>query len=611
MSIHEDDPGRGRSRRDVIHGAAALGLGAVTLPSLLAACSGDDKTGAVQSPSSHATTDAGAESTPSPESSSRVQNGSAGSSGVSLAPLTSGVYYPKPYVGPRARQTKPFGDNKTVFTVVVPEDTSVVGDWNANQMTKWFEKRTGVKVKFHTVSTANNDMTKVNAMIASGDLPDAFMGIPFTRDQISLYGQQGVFAKLDEHIAKLAPQLRDAYHGYPDLASLAKATDGNTYAFPSLNDCYHCHVSPSRAWVNKNFVEAGGGKIPETTEQLRAFLKALKANDADGHGDTVPLAAGVNNPIDRFFMNAFLYNPGEPWLALDGNKVDFVANKPQWRQALKYLRSLFDDGTLSPQVFTMTDEALQKLGNNPHYDRIGVARCYYWGSFMDAGTAEPDSRWRRYVPVPPLKGPDGVHYAAWDYYSPYILNSVVITKACEHPDVLVRWADYQMELEATLIAYNGIEGKSWGWAKKGDRSIQRRQAVWRQSVWPAPAGQSWDQYSAMYRSNDFRLGQQTDQKNSAVPAQLYYDSKVYAKHKQPKELQLPPLIFDEATAASNADIALALKNHVTQSMAQFATGKLDIDDDNVWKTYVGKIDQMNLALYLKNYQKAYDSRPTG
>ena len=59
-----------------------------------------------------------------------------------------------------------------------------------------------MNIKFQTVVTVgpdgSQDMTKVNAMLAAGDLPDAFMGIPFTRDQLSLYGQQGAFIPLDE-----------------------------------------------------------------------------------------------------------------------------------------------------------------------------------------------------------------------------------------------------------------------------------------------------------------------------------------------------------------------------------------------------------------------------
>jgi len=113
------------------------------------------------------------------------------------AEVSDGPTYKSGYVGPHATVKKPFGDGKTTFKIVVPQDTQVVGDWNKNKTTEWFEKLTGVKVQFQEVLITNpnggTDLTKINAMLSGGDLPDAFMGIPFTPAQISLYGQQGTF----------------------------------------------------------------------------------------------------------------------------------------------------------------------------------------------------------------------------------------------------------------------------------------------------------------------------------------------------------------------------------------------------------------------------------
>lgn len=165
---------------------------------------------------------------------------------VSAAPETEGVNYPAEYVGPRATQKKPFTDGSKAFTVVVPQDSTVVGDWNKNEFTAWLEKRTGLKVEFKGISLAGGDMTKVNAMIAAGDLPDAFLPVPFTRDQVSLYGQQGVFAPLDDHISTYAIELQQAMKDYPDLKPLSTSSDGKIYRFPTLNDCAHCATWPSR-----------------------------------------------------------------------------------------------------------------------------------------------------------------------------------------------------------------------------------------------------------------------------------------------------------------------------------------------------------------------------
>jgi len=580
----------GVSRRDLIRFGVGVGVAAAASPMLLAACGGgDDDTGGE--------TPQGLEGVPKKE----------------LGAETSGVQYPENYVGPKARELKTFADGQQTFRVVVPVDTVVTGDWNKNSFTKYMEEKTGLKVQFQTVTTSGpngTDMTKVNAMLAAGDLPDAFLGIPFTRDQLSLYGSQGVFTPLDDLIETYAPQMRQAMTDYPDLRQLNKGTDGKTYTFTGLNDCYHCSISPGRALIYQPWLDKLNLEMPKTTEDLRNVLKAFKDEDPNGEGNAIPFAAGKDNAIDRYFMNAFLYNPGEPWLRLDNEKVDFVANKPQWREALKYLRSLYDDGLLGNDVFSMTGEAMTRLGNNPGYARLGFVRAYYWGSFIDI-TYKGGDRWRDYVPVPPLEGPDQTRIAAWGHYVAYGTAGMQISSKVTNPELLVQWADHQMELETTVFGYGGTPNKNWTWAKAGQKGINDKQAIYALDIWPAPVGTSWNQYSVMYRTNDFRLCQFADPKNPNFEKDLYEASTIYEPFKSEKEWELPPVIFDEAQAAQNADTATSLSNHVKQSMAQFATGKKDINDDAAWDSYLKDMDKMGLPAYLANYQQAYDNRPKG
>ncbi|HEY8790019.1 MAG TPA: hypothetical protein VIM10_12925 [Actinopolymorphaceae bacterium] len=590
-SIEPTETGPREPRRLSRRSVVGYGIGATVLPAFLAACGGGS---------------GGGTNTPA--------TGVANAPKATLGAPTPDVLYAADYVGPRATKKTPFGDGSKTFTVVVPQDTQYTGDWNKNTFTDLFAKKTGINIKFQTVVTVatdgSQDMTKVNAMLASGDLPDAFMGIPFTRDQISLYGQQGVFVALDDYIETYGVEMKEAIKSYPELKTLNKATDGKTYTYNGLNDCYHCRSGSGRAWINQKFLDKLGMKMPGTTEEFRAVLKAFKTQDPNGHGDTVPWANDVGDTIDRFIMGAFTYNPGEPWLRLEDGKVTFVPNKPEWRQGLKYLRSLYDDGLMTADVFTRTSESLSKLGNTPGHARIGFTRSWYWGSFANI-TYETGARWRDYVSVPTLKGPDGIQIASWDYYGAYGTAGIEITKKASNPELLAQWADFQMELENTNDAYGGTQNKNWTWAKAGQIGINGKQAVYALDIWPAPVGTSWNQFAVMYRSNDFRLSQFADPKNPNFEKDLYEASRPYEPLAQSKDWQLPPLIFDEAGAASNADIATVLSNHVKQSMANFAIGKLDINDDKAWNDYTSKIDKMGIAAYIRTYQAAYDARPKG
>lgn len=574
------------SRRSFFR-AASLSLSAVAFPSLLTACTGEES---------------GAEKPKGIENVEQIQ----------LGAETKGVQYPEGYVGPKASAKEPFHDGSKTFRVVVKQNAEDIGDWNKNQFSKWLEERTGVKVEYQAILTTNADgsvdLAKVNAMLASGDLPDAFLNIPFTDDQISLYGSQGVFVALEDYIETFAPEMRRAMEDYPDFRSLITAKDGSLYQFRGINDCYHCRVSPGRALINKKYLEKVGADVPETTEDLRKVLKLFKDKDPTGKGDIIPFGAGVEQQIDRYIMNSFTYNPGGDrnggWLRLNDGKVEFVANTPGWREGLRFLRTLGDDGTLTKDAFTLTDEELLRVGNQ---GRLGFVRAYYWGTFVDIEYKD-DALWYDYVSVPPLKGPEGVQYAGWDHYL-FGAERLVITSKCENPELLVQWADYQMELEAIMRAYGGVKGDNWDWAKEGDKAINGEQAVWGADTFPSPLGQGWDQNSTMYRSNDFRLGQYADPKAPSFEKDLYEASTVYEPLAQPKEMQLPPLIFDESQAAQKADTAVAIESHVKQHLAKFSLGELDINDDAAWKAYTDKFEAMGLPAYLELHQAVYDERP--
>lgn len=441
---------------------------------------------------------------------------------IELPEPTPGHAYPDPYVGPRVYDRKPFGDSSTTFKVVVRQDPTVTGDWNKNVFSAWLEERTGVKVEYQAVNTTGpdggTDLSKINAMLAGGELPDAFLGIPLSQGQIALYGQQGLFQDLTllrTDAAQDAGGEADAAHRHdrPRRPALPDA---------GVNECYHCNTARSKAFINTEYLDKIGGEMPVTLEDFRSLLKELKERNPSGKKDFRPFIGG--NPtwdgMDVWFVNPFTYNPGEPWLRLNNGQVEFVPTLPEWRQGMAYMRSLFDDGTLTKQSFSITSTELTKLGDQ---GLIGVARCFYWGAFVSI-EYQKDALWRQYEPIMPLQGPTGNRIASNNYQvTPQV--SLLITNNCEHPEVLTQWGDYQLDLEAILRAYDrgGEQGEQWDYAEEGEKGIDGRQAVWKTvgaSDTDETVGRGWNQLSLMYRSLDFRNGQVNDPENPTFEADL-------------------------------------------------------------------------------------------
>ncbi len=534
-----------------------------------------------------------------------------------LGPLKSGVNYPPGYIGPKARRQQTIVTEPVTFTVVVPQSLTV-GDWSTNEFTRWMEQQTGIRIQWRQVAGKGNDpetMTKVNAMMAAGDVPDAFLGITFTRSQLYLYGAQNLFVDLNPYLERYAPNLQQAMKDYPEAPKLIKSPDDGVYSFPDFNDCYHCRASGGRALINTDWVRKVGLAIPTTTEEFREVLTAFKKADLGGKGRTIPFGGYKDAPLDSFFMNSFLYNPSyslnggdRPWLVVTDGKVEANFVKDEWREGLKYLHGLYADGLLAKDIFTATEDQIKRYGDNPGGPVMGGARVYYWGTFMTMDLDDPKARWRQYETMTPLKGPNGVQFAPWNYLSVGVeVSTLVVTRKCKRPDLLVRWADFQMDLEAILRSYAGPDFR---WSAKGDKGINGKQSVFGMESWNTDEtkGKTWDQYAVMYRSGDFRLAERVNPKKPTFESPLYEQTRDHLfPHKQPMERQFPPVTLEADQAALDAEIGLNLKSEVTTSMARFVTGRLDPNDDAQWNDFTDRVRSIGLTPYLEIQQAAYET----
>lgn len=522
------------------------------------------------------------------------------------------VVYPDGYVGPIASMKGPITTERARLKIVVPQDANVA-DWNTNVFTKWYEKRTNVQVDFQIVGgggsgTQSDTMTKVNAMIASGDLPDAFM-VPFTPSQVYVYGsQQKTFRPLEHIVQQYCPEAQRMLSQYPDVKKTMTTPDGHMYALPFIADVFHVHAGNDRTWIYKPWLEKLGLKMPTTLDEFEHTLEMFKTHDLNGKGagSILPMVSDSQSFFDQFFMGSFMYCPPSPWLMLNGDTVEAAYVKDGWRSGLQYLNRLYGKGLIAKQSFTQSAEQLQRLGN-ASTPEVGVFREYYWGSFMTINQDHP--AYLDWECLPMLNGPSGKPTAAWDYYSAIYPPTFVVTTASKIPEIATMWADGLYEMEATIRADWGVLGRDWHWAKQGDVSLNGGQASFVvDSVWP-PAHRWWGQDATAYQSNDFRLSQGVNPKSPTYEKALYEQTKsAYYPYRQPQSMQLPPLYMTTSQTSQVADLATTINNYVTQSMAGFITGKQDPNDDGKWNSYLSTLKKMGLPRYLDIYSKAYQKR---
>lgn len=489
---------------------------------------------------------------------------------------------------------------KKTFTIMVPQ-TNYVQDVNTNAYFEWVEEQTGVEIEW---LTAPEDVIaeKVNLTLTSGSLPDAFLYCGLTSTQQSQYGEEGVFLNLAPYIEEHSEYIKAAYEVDPVLPDAITMPDGGIYALAGVNACYHC-IYCGRAWINQTWLDNLGLDMPTTTDELTAVLQAFKTEDANGNGDTedeIPFLACADTwraSVYDYLMEAFTYNDYRNRLMLDDNKqVTFVANTDEWKAGLSYIRGLIEEELIDPASLYLTAAETQVITGGDDAVAGVMPSMSYWGVL--------GNNLEEYVALPPLKGPEGVQNAFARQDTGFVNGQFAITNACEDPETLFKWADFQFSEEATYFSSWGIKDVDWFDASPGDIGVNGEPAKYRiadEQQEGAVRNNSAPNIALANRTADFRLSQAVKDETDAE-YRLYMAAKQYEPYAP--DTFVPTLVFTGEEAARVSVLATQINDYVDESTAAFLNGDLDLEGD--WDRYIEEFEALELEEYLMLQQTAYD-----
>ena len=505
--------------------------------------------------------------------------------------------------------TYPIVTEPVTLSVFAPQSATIT-DFNTNEFTQYLEQMTGIDLEFE-VAPSDSATEKVNLIMTGGDVPDVFLvGNSNTVPDENRFGiEEGSLIDLTDLIETQMPVFKKFLDETPGLREQITATDGKIYSLPRFNEAYHGTYS-HKMWVNTKLLEEMGEEVPATTEDFYRICKAYK----EQHPNGIPVLGGTywnGNPVS-YFTNAFTYYPGNQsphgMVVADGT-VSTMANIEEYREGLRYMRKLYEDGLLYEGSFTLDDQQAKALiasEGEPVLFVMGGASII----FIDR-TANPEL-YSHYYPLEPLKGPEGVQYAT--YVPTEVYPAAAITSACEHPEAAARMIDYLYSLEGTLTATYGEKGEgSWGDAKEGQVGLDGSPALYEKyrPYSTEPQNAVWTDAGLDFWPSAFRFGEATDPDVDIFSPEgqekmLYNATKeLYEPHKPTDVETLPTalkLTIDESQEIQT--MSVEVKNYYQESAVQFITGAMDLDKD--WDTYVKGLEDMGMGRLLEVYQTAYD-----
>ena len=530
-------------------------------------------------------------------------NGGSSSSGSSSTPANSGSSSSdNTGVTMSAPGEYPIVNEKVTYTVMAPQ-TNYILDLQTNAYTQWLEEKTNVHIEYETVPEAALT-EKVNLSLASSEIPDAYLSCNIDSASQVKYGKEGVFVNMAPMIEQYGYEIPKAYEANNLLPGAVTTPDGEIFALAGVNECYHC-LYCGRAWINQTWLDNLGLDYPETTEDFVNVLRAFKEQDANGNGDPndeIPML-GISGmwraSCYDFLLGSFVYNDFTDRLSVENGTVNYVANTEEFRDGLRFIRSLIEEELIDPVSLTITEDEAHVLTGGD-VATVGVATGMAYWNVLSANDEE-------YIGLSPLEGPNGVRNA-FVRATGIVSGQFAITNKAENPEILFRWADAQFSEEATYFSSWGPEGEGWEKAPEGTLGINGKQALYTVLDGVNNTGAETIQNLAMpnialaNRTSDFRLGQAVGGDDKSEERLYEAASKYYYPYA--KEQTYPLMVMSAEDSAVVNEYKTAINAYVDEMISGFLAGTYDLDKD--WDSYLSEFDALGLEDYLNVLQSAYD-----
>ncbi|MBN1648803.1 MAG: extracellular solute-binding protein [Spirochaetales bacterium] len=517
-------------------------------------------------------------------------------------------------IGLSAPGVEPLVPEKITLTAFIPS-IGFIEDIRENAMYKWIEEQTNVHIEWIESSKVDAN-TKLSVLLASGEYPDIIFGASgngLAVQDVYKYGSQGIFIPLNDLIEKQGFYIKELFKAEPAFKDVITSPDGNIYALPAIfTDDYHMTMR-QKYWINKKWLDNLGLKMPTTTDEFYAVLKAFKEKDANGNGDPndeIPMTGSKRQKENTalWIMNAFIPaggndNSGDETLSTyefvtDKGEILFTANKPEFREGLRFIRKLYKEGLMDVAALTQDRSQIKPLVDGGDTSRIGGSASHHPANFMSMSD-DPSAPFYEYVTLPPLKGPKGQQNTPWFIDAVIKPGEFAITDTCKYPALAFRWADFCYKL-STMEHDKGIEGVHW--ERVTDPKVLGLNGK------PAKYKYLTDIKPDDNAQINMGPGWTRDMKNEFAKSDGFsYEYFLYNATKQYEPFKIRR--FPYSTAAVSAednvefdDLRRTIHTFILESTSRFIIGDLDIEKD--WDKYVSELEQIGLSRYLEILKKS-------
>lgn len=363
------------------------------------------------------------------------------------------------------------------------------------------------------------------------------------------------------------PNLSALLAAHPDWRESISLSDGRIASLPQINEGERMIC----LWINQAWLDKLGIAMPTTVAELTDALLAIKKGDPNGNYKADEVAADLLGVYEmRWLLPYFSIIADDYNLARDAS-VDFVfaPEMEGYRDFVTLLKSWNDLGLFGEGAFTSSHNAAS-LNDDENdntitsgliltpapYTHVTTERLVDYAPLLMAGT-DGSVRWR-------------------DAFGSVWTGCFAVTSACEDPAQALRWADALYSEEGGILAYAGVEDNEYRFNDNG----------------------KWSFNVDAMRSIDNIRSDSIIYTGSTMPGLT--PSEFLAKVDSTIDLYLiecmndvravseqvsPAYYLDEAAQARASELALTLGQLTDEGIARFATGEIELTDEN-WAAWL-------------------------
>lgn len=501
----------------------------------------------------------------------------------------------------------PVADDATL-SIWCGQDGNVV-DYAVNPENEALEELTGVKINWTTAPGTQADMNVMfNLSIASGIYPDMYLNTFGTGD-VMTYAND-VFIPLNDYIENTR-WIKEYLTNSPEIREALTAPDGNIYCLwrsvPTLVE-ENGWSTPFKLWIYKPWLEASGMEMPDTIDEFRDLLRYYRDHDMNGNGDTtdeLPMFGSYAFDFDGSdptyaIMNAFqLMTPNFLW-ADENEDVTCVAVTDAYREGLKYLNGMYEEGLIPEDIYALTLNEYRDVVNVTKAEDtvVGVAAAPAWMRFVNV-SIYGERAYDDFTYMPVLKKDESSEAQTYQSKPAPSLYGAVTT-ACKDPQLAIDWIDACIDPELSIISVWGNENEYWNrMSAEGEFPIcvQQLKEIKDSGSQNAHTFGNWvfPAIPATYWSNYYEPGTA----NAKMHDILVEANKTYLASSKTSSFPTIAWCDDVDLITEQAELKTNIENAISTAYAEFILGRKDIDNDAEWQAYLDNLETLGLSHYLE------------